>query len=77
MPESLEEIGRKVQQWDWPLQRTDGAAPLINTEKRFEVGLEMYLFSAKEIEVSSNLLSMSRIYLSVLRFALTGESDGK
>lgn len=41
-----------TEQWDWPLQHNDGVVKVINTNEKFEVGLDAQFFRPNEIEVS-------------------------
>lgn len=43
---------KKINQWDWPLNKDDGMVKVVNTDEKFEVALEAVYFQPKEIEVS-------------------------
>jgi len=40
-----------AEQWDWPLQHSDGVVHVHNTGDKFEVGLDVQFFRPNEIEV--------------------------
>lgn len=42
---------KKIDQWDWPLNKEDGVAKVTDTDEKFEVTLEAVYFQPKEIEV--------------------------
>ncbi|OZC08283.1 Hsp20/alpha crystallin family protein [Onchocerca flexuosa] len=42
---------KRINQWDWPLNKDDGTVNVINTDDKFEVDLEAVYFQPKEIEV--------------------------
>ncbi|CAG9531249.1 unnamed protein product [Cercopithifilaria johnstoni] len=48
---SLSDSLKKINQWDWPLNKDDGVVKVINTDEKFEVTLEAVYFQPKEIEV--------------------------
>lgn len=43
---------KKIDQWDWPLNKEDGMVKVVNTDQKFEVALEAVYFEPKDIEVS-------------------------
>ncbi|VDK85148.1 unnamed protein product [Litomosoides sigmodontis] len=47
LPDSL----KKINQWDWPLNKNDGMVQVVNTDEKFEAVLEAVYFQPKEIEV--------------------------
>ncbi|EJW78285.1 small heat shock protein [Wuchereria bancrofti] len=42
---------KKIDQWDWPLNKNDGKVKVVNTAQKFEVVLEAVYFQPKDIEV--------------------------
>lgn len=40
-----------TEQWDWPLQHSDGVVKVHNSSNKWEVGLDAQFFTPKEIEV--------------------------
>uniref|UniRef100_A0A1I7VJN8 SHSP domain-containing protein n=1 Tax=Loa loa TaxID=7209 RepID=A0A1I7VJN8_LOALO len=48
---SLPDRSKKINQWDWPLNKDDGKVKVVNTKEKFEVVLEAVYFQPKEIEV--------------------------
>lgn len=49
---------KKIDQWDWPLNKNDGKVQVINTDEKFEVVLEAVYFQPKEIEVSPSFAAL-------------------
>ncbi|KAK6114637.1 Hsp20/alpha crystallin family protein [Brugia pahangi] len=42
---------KRIDQWDWPLNKNDGKVKVVNTAEKFEVVLEAVYFQPKDIEV--------------------------
>ena len=47
------EVGHNwaAEQWDWPLQHSDGVVKVIHTKEKFEVALDCPFFTPKEINI--------------------------
>lgn len=42
---------KRIDQWDWPLNKNDGKVKVVNTAEKFEVVLEAVYFQPNDIEV--------------------------